>query len=245
MRFQAAICQFTAMFLIASMCAAQTATAPPPNPAVETPAAVAGTVTVAQGTSIPLTLVNPIKSKSTKPGDAVRALVAFPITVGSQQAIPAGTYVEGTVTSVTARAPQTHLPSVQIHFTRLVFSNGYAAPLDGVNTAANRVPIETAPPANQLADANLGAPYLGERFAFASQTTTPTLPPLPSNGPSPAVLAGIGMGSAVGFTALFLILGHRGGHADYILFDNGYQFQMALQAPLTLDSARVAAAASN
>jgi len=37
-----------------------------------------------------MTLVSPIKSKSTKVGDAVRAVVAFPITVGGQVAIPAG-----------------------------------------------------------------------------------------------------------------------------------------------------------
>jgi hypothetical protein len=226
------------MFLIASVCAAQTTAAPAPNPAKQ----IADTVTVAQGTSIPLTLVNPVKSKSTKPGDAIRALVAFPITVGSRQAIPAGTYVEGTVASVTARAPHTHQPEMQIHFTRLVFANGYAAPLDGVNTAANLIPVETASPANQLADANLGAPYLGERFAFAAQTTTPTLPTLPSNGPSPALGIGISAGAAVGILAIALISIHHGGHADYILFDNGYQFQMTLQAPLTLDSARVAAA---
>jgi hypothetical protein len=91
----------------------------------------------------------------------------------------------------------------------------------------------------------VGAPYLGEHFALAAQTTTPTLPPLPSNGPSPAALAGIGIGSMVGVVVLFVALGHHSNkNADYLLFDNGWQFQMVLQAPLTLDSAKIASASN-
>ncbi|MBT9331704.1 hypothetical protein [Paracidobacterium acidisoli] len=39
-------------------------------------------------------------------------------------------------------------------------------------------------------------------------------------------------------------LRHHYGNADYVLFDNGWQFQMALESPLSLDAARVADAAA-
>jgi hypothetical protein len=115
------------------MCGAQ-------NPMVTPPAAVpvapSGVITVAEGTTVALTLVSSVKSKSTKPGDAVRAVVAFPVTVGTQLAIPPGTYVEGVVNAVTARAPKTHMASVQLHFTKLLFANGYSVALNAVNTDA-------------------------------------------------------------------------------------------------------------
>ncbi|HEY1808815.1 MAG TPA: hypothetical protein VGG42_09650, partial [Acidobacteriaceae bacterium] len=94
-------------------------------------AAGSQSLVVPAGTGIALTLVTPIQSKTTKVGDTVRAVVAFPVTVGAQVAIPAGTYVEGMVNTVSA-----HGPSVTIHFTRMLFANGYSVPLDAMNTQA-------------------------------------------------------------------------------------------------------------
>ena len=82
--------------------------APPPAqslPALaaqNAPAPSAQSIVVPTGTAIQLTLMSAVKSKSTKPGDTVRAVVAFPVTIGTQLAIPAGTYVEGEVSQVTA-----------------------------------------------------------------------------------------------------------------------------------------------
>src|SRR5450432_4192754 len=62
------------VFLIASICGAQTSIATPSgvaNSAPQAPTAPAGptdTITILQGTTVPLTLVNPVKSNSTKPG---------------------------------------------------------------------------------------------------------------------------------------------------------------------------------
>ena len=117
--------QFIAGLLVLSVLASQTAFAAGPQVPAPAPSGTpAQTITVPAGTVVPLTLVGQIKSKSTKVGDTVRAVVAFPITVGTQVAIPAGTYVEGVVTSLTAQAKTTHQPDVQIHFTRLLYANG-------------------------------------------------------------------------------------------------------------------------
>jgi hypothetical protein len=241
--------QLIAVLLIASICSAQTPMPVPTGPANSAPQAPAmpvapsDTITVAQGTSIPMTLVSPIKSTSTKPGDTVRAVVAFPVTVGAQLAIPAGTYVEGVVNAVTVRAPHTHMPSVQIHFTRLLFANGYSATLDAANTEAIVIVPEPRSQATyEIADAREGAPLLGEGFGAAGQTT-PEPAPLPRLGPNPAVVVGGVLGGTAALLVLVLTLGHRHGNADYVLFDNGWQFQMALSSPLALDAAKVAAAA--
>src|ERR1700730_16161386 len=52
------------------------------------------------GTRVPMTLTSPMRSNTTHQGDAVRAVAAFPVTVGKQVAIPAGTYFEGLIDRV-------------------------------------------------------------------------------------------------------------------------------------------------
>ena len=48
-----------------------------------------------------------------------------------------------------------------------------------------------------------------------------------------------------GIVVLVAVIGHhRAANAEYVLFDTGWQFQMALQEPLTLDAAQVSAAAA-
>lgn len=231
--------RLVAAFLIASVCSAQTPLPAPgtSNSPAPIPAPASGTITVTTGTTVPLTLVTPIKSKSTHPGDTVRAVVAFPVTVGTQMAIPAGAYVQGMVTALSVRDKQTRMPSVQIHFTQLLFANGYSVPLDGVNTEAMMMePAALFPSTYELADARDGAPSIG--FAPGAQTT-PTLPPLPSVGPNPAVVTGAVLGGGLGILAIALIAAHHRGTADYVLFDNGWQCQMVLSTPLTLDASRI------
>lgn len=225
--------RWIAGLVIAAVCGAQMPLARAQSPADPAP------ITVPQGTRVPLVLVNVIHSKSTRPGDVVRAQVAFPIVVGTQTAIPAGTYVEGTVQALTSRAAGGQ-PSIQIHFTRLLFASGYTVPLDAANTQALLLEPETGRTRAtvELADARDGAPILGESTGAAQ--TTPTLP---SVGPNPAVVTG----ALVGAAALTLVLAltishHRITHTDYVLFDSGWQFEMVLAQPLVLDMNKVATA---
>lgn len=230
--------------------AAQNAALPePPAQAAPVPAPASSTassiVTVPAGTAIPLTLINPIRSKSSKPGDAVRATVAFPVTVGTVVAIPAGSYVEGALDQVILHSSAGQ-PQVKIHFTRLLFANGYSVSLDGENTQAELdapdVPAEGTP-LTATADVPLRTnaamqPHL-VRAAYGQQQ--PTLPPLPQVGPSPAVVMGavLGGGAAVTIGAL-LWAHHHAANLDYVLFDAGWQFQMVLQQPAIIDTARLA-----
>lgn len=210
---------------------------------------VAPMLTVPPGTVIPLTLVSPIKSKSTKVGDAVRAVVAFPITVGTQVAVPAGTYVEGQVTSLTAQAKKTRQPVVEIHFTRLVYANGYAVPLDAASTqASSEIPGTASPVLRADAGMTAGGPraafFGGEgQFPFPTQPT-PTPQPLPQIGPSKALVFGVVGGVTVALMTLGIVLKRSARNTDFVLFDAGWQFQMAITTPLGVDAGQVAAVAA-
>jgi type IV secretion system protein VirB10 len=213
----------------------------PAGQVVPTPASE--TIIVPAGTAIQLTLMSAVKSKSTKAGDTVRAVVAFPVTIGTRLAIPAGTFVDGSVTSVTAHPKAGQRTSFRVHFTRLVFSNGYSVPLDGENTQALLVPPETGAPANEVAELTpMQLP--GMHFAMG-EGQEPTQPSLPRVGPNPAVVGG-----AVGGGMLALIIGmivyahHRANNTDFVLYDAGWQFQMILDSPVALNAAQVAASAA-
>ena len=231
--------RFVAAFLVASISWTQFWAQIPTTPPNSEPQTNAGTITVPPGTLVALKLITTIKSRSTHPGDSVRAVVAFPLAIGTHVAIPAGTYVEGSVEKVDA-----HRGKVQLRFTHLLYANGYTVPLVAINTqAAIPKPDLSLDSSDLIADAREGAPYLGEAFAARAQTN-PQLPPLPSLGPSPAKIAAIGIGVSAGITVLLLTLAHHhAASADYVLFDSGWQFQMALQEPLALDSTRVSTAA--
>jgi hypothetical protein len=210
--------------------------------------AVAPNLTVPPGTVIPLTLVSPIKSKSTKVGDAVRAVVAFPITVGTRVAIPAGTYVEGVVTSLTAQAKKTRQPVVEIHFTRLVYANGYTAPLDAESTqASNEIPGTASPvlraDSSGMAGGGPRAAFFGGEGQFPTQPA-PTLQPLPQVGPSKALVFGVVGGVTVALLTVGIVFGHRNRNTDFVLFDAGWQFQMAIRTALGVDAGQVTAAAA-
>ncbi|MGB7848762.1 MAG: hypothetical protein WBL63_24335 [Candidatus Acidiferrum sp.] len=201
------------------------------------------TITVPAGTRVPLKLTYSLWSKTARTGDAVHAVTAFPVTVGTTVAIPAGTYAEGAIDKVAKRASADH-PALQMHFTRLLFANGYTVSLEGATTELSAVkpgavPWTAAssgesvprdlPPASQSVAGN----------AFGAQQP-PVLTPPPMPGPSIGEVVGIGVGVTVASVVALVLLGrHRGG---YTLLDAGSQIEMVLQNPLALDGEQVAAA---
>ena len=189
-------------------------------------------------------------SQSTKPGDTVRAVVAFPVTVGNQVAIPAGTFVEGQL--ISARAAGTKAKKgtsgrpLQIHFTKLVYANGYTVPLDARDAEAS---VMSA--ASGAADAAVQMPVgLHERgpdggAAFiegqVGEPFPPTrISPLPAVGPNPAVVIGGALGglALVGLISLLVVKRHVKS-TDAVLYNAGWQFSMALTSALRLDGAQV------
>jgi hypothetical protein len=232
--------------LIASGCWAQEQTTGSGETAeqvpVQTPpAARKEEFTIPLGTKVPLTLTNPIRTKSVRPGDSVRAVTAFPLTIGTQVMIPPGTYVEGALERVIKRDSTGH-PGLQIHFSRIVFTNGYAVALDAAMAQARvggSVTSSTEIPTAERQSETSGG--LGGGLGFQQPpgpTPPPPLPPLP--GPRIGTVVGITAGAAaVGIVSAILLHRYRGEDA---LFDAGWQFEMVLESPLSLDADRVAAA---
>jgi hypothetical protein len=90
------------------------------------------TITVPAGTKIVLALASPVWAKSAKPGDAVYASAAFPVAVSNEIAIPPGTYVQGQIDAMTRPGWISSRATFQMHFTKLIFANGYAVELPSV-----------------------------------------------------------------------------------------------------------------
>jgi len=109
-------------------------------------------IVIPAGTTVSLALTEPILAKSAKAGDSVYAETAFPVAVNNQMAIPPGTYVQGQIDTLTRPGWFSPHAQFQIHFTKIIFANGYTVELVGprnVNAAAeasSAAPLSGTPP---------------------------------------------------------------------------------------------------
>lgn len=113
---------------VVPICSAQATPGPqalPAAPPANQSSAPSPTITVPAGTLVELALTQPVLTRSAKPGDQIYAITAFPVAINNQMAIPPGTYVQGQIDSLAP--PKTFSPHAefQIHFTKLIFENGY------------------------------------------------------------------------------------------------------------------------
>jgi hypothetical protein len=191
-------------------------------------------ITVPAGTKVPLRLTSPLGTKTAQPGDAVHAEAAFPVTAGTTVAIPPGTYLDGVIDQVTRRGRHA---GFTVHFTHMVFSNGYTVTLSGAHADARRAGL--LPANDAAAAASTGADAMAGGMAL--QSTTP-LPQPPRPGSDIGLAVGLTAASAAVGIAVVAILSHRG--TDLYL-RAGWRFEMVLADPLSLDAAKVAAAVAN
>jgi hypothetical protein len=140
---------FSALLFIypASILASPTQAAPPPPFA----AASSASIILSAGTKVELFVTRPVRAATAKAGDQFYAQTSFPVVAGNGIAIPAGTYVEGSIESVTRPTRRSRRAEINVLFTKIIFANGYIAPLPGDSTAANTAPgaaprIASAPP---------------------------------------------------------------------------------------------------
>jgi len=110
-------------------------------------------VTVPAGTKIFLSLVRYFSIKSAKQGDAIYLQIVFPVASEGKMLIPAGTYMQGIVQSVSRRqAAKEPLVEVELQSANMIFANGYtvavALPAGAPGTAKPGVPAQqkAAPP---------------------------------------------------------------------------------------------------
>jgi hypothetical protein len=150
-------------------------------------------------------------------------------------AIPVGTYVEGVIDRVTKGGRSG--PSLQMHFTRLLYANGYSVAIDGANTQAKALSPNSSSPKLTT--------FAGEKGSYSSLAAEPSAQQSAVQSPSThntGVFAGLAIGSAAAAIAI-VVLWHYHRGSSGVLFDTGWQFEMVLQSPLTVDAGSVAAAA--
>jgi type IV secretion system protein VirB10 len=92
---------------------------------------------VPNGTKIPVVLKHAISTKSAKSGDPIYAQTTFPVVINERVMIPAGTYVQGTISQVTRPGRIKGRAEVLFHFTTLIYPNGYTVLLPG---AVDQIP---------------------------------------------------------------------------------------------------------
>jgi type IV secretion system protein VirB10 len=103
----------------------RTATASTPAPSD------ANSLTIPAGTKIPLALKQAISTKNAREGDAVYAETAFPFVIGDRVIVPAGSYIQGTITHVERGGRVKGRAEILMHFTSMIYPSGYTVMLPG------------------------------------------------------------------------------------------------------------------
>jgi hypothetical protein len=215
---------------------------PPPAAQASPSTDTTSWITVPTGTRIPLTLSTPVHSKWAHHGDIVQLRTAFPVTVDTQLAIPAGTYVEATIDTVVKRRSGEPNGTLRMNFRRMVFSNGYKVKLEGTTLqAGEKAPTSPMPENAAVVVASERPEGATSSLPYAmslQQPSAPTPPASSAPGPSKGALIGAGVG-LIGVTTVVGILIARH-HGVDIFFEPGTQFDMVLQDSLSLDARLVA-----
>jgi hypothetical protein len=93
--------------------------------------------TLPTGTKIELVVMAPVWARTAKAGDALYTQVDFPVLAGNAAAIPAGTYVQGTIQSIVQPSRFKGRAQIQALFTTIIFANGYAVQLPRLSAVAS------------------------------------------------------------------------------------------------------------
>ncbi len=217
------------MLLLSGLAAAQA------NPATRSDPPAAATSEAAQlaipsGTKVPLALKQSISTKNAREGDAVYAVTTFPVVINDRIVIPAGTYVQGRISSVKRGGHIKGRAEVLMHFSTLIYPSGYTVVLPGA--------IENVPGAEKTSmkdeegtirqDSQTGEKAKTVATAAGTGAVIGGL----SNGVKGGLI-GAGIGGGIG-TAIGLF--SRG---NDVRLDAGTTLEMVIQREVPLDATRI------
>ena len=223
-----------AFCLLAGMALAQgeAASVPPqePNAPPQEPVVSPDKVILPVGTKILLVLKNTVSTKNARPGDGVYLETSFPVTQNDRVAIPAGTYVQGVIDRVQRSGRVKGKAELLIHFTTLIYPNGYTVHMPGALESASGA--ENAKVKDR--EGNLEAEGTKGRDAATIATSAGTgglIGGLADRSAKGAAIGG-GIGAGIGLlTTLFT----RG---EEVRLENGSSVEMVLERPLEVDLGR-------
>jgi hypothetical protein len=194
------------------------------------PAAPATGLVIPAGTKVPVALKHAISTKSAREGDPVYAETTFPVVLNDRVLIPAGTYVQGKISSVQRAGRIKGRAEVLMHFTTLIYPSGYTVLLPGS--------VENVPGADKTSMKGdegtiRGDSQTGQKVGTVAGTaaTGAVVGGLSSGGKG--ALIGAGVGGAVGTAIALLTRGND------VKLDAGTTLEMVIQREIPLDASRI------
>jgi len=213
------------------------AQAPQDRPEPDQPAAgepKAG-YTLAEGTRVPLSLINSVSTRHSAEGDRVYLETVFPVLVNGRIVVPVGSYVAGTVTQVKRPGRVKGRGELYVRFDSLTLPNGVTRDFHG------RVGQTDGTARNEL-DRNEGKVRSEGNKAGDARTVGEAA----AAGASVGVIAGnaagrAGMGAGIGAAAgvaagMIGVLASRGPDA---VLARGSTLEMVLDHPVTFDESEL------
>ena len=86
---------------------------------------------VAEGTTIPVSLINELSTKNAEAGNGVYAQTIFPVTVNNEIVLPVGTYVRGRIVNAERPGRVSGRAELTINFHTIVLPSGLTLPIFG------------------------------------------------------------------------------------------------------------------
>ena len=186
-------------------------------------------VTQPAGTKIPLALKHAITTKTAHEVDAVYAETTFPIVLDNHIIIPAGSYVQGTISNVKRPGRVKGRAEVLVHFNTLLLPNGYTLLLPG---AVDNVPGMDNGKMKDKEGTIQGEGTKGRDVARVAETTaTGGLIGAAAHGAKGAAVGGAG-GGLIGLATVLLSRGPD------LRLEAGSTMETVLERPITVDMAR-------
>lgn len=193
-------------------------------------------VTIPAGTKIPVALKNAISTKGNQQGDPVYAQTTFPVVLNERIVIPAGTYMQGRIMQVKPAGRIKGRAEVMMHFTTLIYPNGYTVMLPGS--------LENAPAVDKAKVKDKEGTIRGDsdKGTKAAEVAIPAaeggaLAGGLASGTRGGAAIGAGLGAAVGVGIAML------SHGNDVKLAPGTTLEVVLQRNVAVSLNRIKAAA--
>jgi hypothetical protein len=193
------------------------------------------TLTIPVGSKVPLSLKQAISTKTAKEGDPVYAETTFPFVLNDRILIPIGTYIQGKITRVERGGHVKGRAQLLIHFTSMIYPNGYTVMLGGSveNTpgAEKTTMKDSEGTIQQDSDAGRKA-----KEAAGAATTGAVIGAISDGGKGAGI--GAGIGGAAGLAVAMLTRGSD------VRLESGSSIEMEIQRDVPVDASRITAQTS-
>ena len=222
------------LLLLSALAAGQTGPGTKASSATASASGAANSLEIPAGTKVPVALKHAISTKSTREGDPVYAETTFPVVVDDRILIPAGTYVQGTISHVQRAGRVKGRAEVLMHFNTLIYPSGYTVILPGS--------IENVPGADKTSmKGDEGTirqdSQTGQKVGTVASTAATGTVVGAVTGGGKGALIGAGVGGAVGTAIAMLTRGTD------VKLDAGTTLEMVIQRAVPLDGSRIASSA--